>query len=136
MPEAASDHFVDAAIIVDALHAADFEAAIARLERQTVQKLHQAGHGFLSSKVSDIDALNRAGQSLQGEDFFQPRQTFLGIDVEDLGLSVRVQLAALVQRLQHMNFVTEARRPFKLQRRRSLLHRPVHFLQHRLLFPL
>ena len=57
--EPPGDHFVDAGEVVDPLHVADLEPLVAGLERQPVDELHQAGHGFAAGQVRDVDPFDR-----------------------------------------------------------------------------
>ena len=75
----------------------DFVAAIAGLERQAVEELHDAGDRFAAAEVGDIDAFDRPRRFGELEDFFQAGETLFRIDVEDFGLGVRVELAAAVE---------------------------------------
>ncbi len=58
----------------------------------------------------------------QIQHFLQPGQAFLRVDVEDLGLRVRVQFAAVVERFEHVDFVAQRGGLLELQRLRRFLH--------------
>ncbi len=64
--EPPGDHLVDAGRIVHALDRANPVSLVARLERQPVDELHQAGHGLAAGQVGDVDPLDgprRPGQT-------------------------------------------------------------------------
>ena len=58
LAETPGDHFADAGEVVDALDVADAEPPVARLERQAVEELHQAGDRFVAAEVGDVDAFD------------------------------------------------------------------------------
>ncbi len=85
----ARDDFVDTAVIVDAFHAADFVAAIPRLEGQSIDELHDAGDGFSATEMRDIDTFDRPRSLLQLEHLAETGEAFFRIDVENFRLGVR-----------------------------------------------
>ncbi len=108
---------------------ADLEAAVARLERQPVDELHQAGHRLAAAQVGDVDAFDRARRLGQLEHLLQPGQPLLGIDVKHFGLHVRVQFAALVERFEHVNLVAQPGRLFESQLGGRRLHLGLHLVE-------
>ena len=93
---------------------ADLEPPVVRLERQAVDELHQAGHRFAAGQMGDVDPFDRPRRVLQLEHFLQAGQPLLRVDEEHLGLDVRVQFAALVERFQHLDFVAQPGGRFEL----------------------
>src|SRR6185369_13663870 len=86
--ETARHHFVNAGEIVNALDVANAKSSIARLERQPVDELHEAGHRLVAAKVGNIDPLDCARLLGQLQDFLQAGQSLFGVDVKHLGLGV------------------------------------------------
>ena len=112
---------------------ADPQSPIARLERQAVDKPHHAGHRVRAGGVGDVDAFHGPRRGLQVQDLLQAGQALLGIDGKDLRLHVLVEFAALVERLQHKDLVTEPGRVFEAKLFRSRLHLCSHLAQQGLL---
>ena len=84
--------FVDAGHVVGPRHAANLHPLVTRLERQTVEKLHHARHGFRAGDVGDVDALDGA-RPRPGAAPSANRPAPLGIDREDFRLHVLFQLS-------------------------------------------
>ncbi len=130
---AASHDLVDTAKVVDSRHVPDLVASIARLERQPVNELDQAGHRLVALQVRDVNPLDGAWRGGQLQDFSQTSEPLLGINEEDLRLRMRFQFPALVERFQHLDLVPQSSGPFELQSRRGALHLVAHLLQQFLL---
>ena len=62
----------------------------------------------------------------QLEHLLQAGQPLLGIDVEHLGLGVRVELAAVVERFEHVDLVAQPGGLLELQRLGGRLHLVPH----------
>ncbi len=65
------DNFVNRAKIVDTLHALDAIASISGLERQSIDKLHEAGYRFVATQVRNVNAFDHARRFGQLQDFLQ-----------------------------------------------------------------
>ncbi len=63
------------------------------------------------ASVGDVDAFDRPRPLVQVQHLPQAGQPALRVDGKDLGLDVRFQLAALVERFEHLDFVAQPGRP-------------------------
>ena len=115
--------------------AADAHPPEARLERQPIDELHDAGHGVGAAGVGDVDAFDRPRLLLHPQDLLQAGEALLRIDGKDLRLDVGFQAAALVERFQQVDFVPQAGGLLELQFRRRRGHVFAHLAQERLSFP-
>src|SRR5438876_723067 len=85
-----STHLADRGEIVDSFDAANFEPFIARLERQPVNELHEAGNGFSPAEMGDIDSFDPSRRRGKFENFLKARQALARVDEKYFGLHVLV----------------------------------------------
>ena len=104
-------------------------AAIAWLEGQAVEELHDAGHGFAAAEVGDIDPFDRPRRFGQLEHLFQAGEPLFRVDVKDFGLGVGIEVAAAVERFEQLDFVAQAGGLLELQLLGGVLHFALHFGQ-------
>ena len=98
--EAARHHLADRGEVVDALDRLDAVAAVARLERQAVDELHQRRHRVLPPRWAMSTPSMVRGVCARPSTLRRPTQALLRLDGEDLRLHVLLDLAALAQLLQ------------------------------------
>ena len=103
--KAPRDNFVDAGEVIDAGDRPNLEPLVAGLERQPVDEPHEAGDRFAAGQMGNIDPFDRPRRLGEMKHLPQPGETFLRIDVKDLGLGMLVEIAALVERFEHVDFV-------------------------------
>ena len=109
------DDLADRREVVDARHALDLVAAIARLERQAVDERHQRADHLGAAQVGDVDAIDRARNRVELQDLLQALQALARIDVKDLGLSMLGQVAAQVERAERLDLIAEPGRLLELK---------------------
>ena len=105
---------MDALKVVDAVDCLDAVPLVARLERQAVDKLHEAGHRFVARQMGNVDSLDHAWRGLEPQHFFKASQPLLWVDQKNFRLHVVFQVAPLVERFEQPNLIAEPGRFFKL----------------------
>ncbi len=88
---------MNAAKVIDAGHALDFESTITRLERKPIDELDETGDRFAAAQMRNVDTFDRTWCFLELEDLLESRESFFGIDMKHFGLGVCIQFAAPVQ---------------------------------------
>jgi hypothetical protein len=126
------DDFVNRRVIVHAGHLANAKSAVARFERQPVDELDQAGHGLGSRQVGNVDSLDRPRLFRQLEDLLQPRESFFGVLVKNLGLLMLFEVAAVGDGFQHLDLIAEPGSLFESPRVGGRLHFSSHLSKQRL----
>ena len=109
LAESPGDHFADARVVVDALDVANAKPPIARLERQAIEKLHQAGDRFVAAQVGDVDAFDVSRPVFELEDFLQAGEPLLRIDVRTPRAARALSSSPRSRRLSSMSISSRSR---------------------------
>ncbi len=120
---------MDAAKVINALNFSNFESSIARLERQTVNELHETRHGFTTPQMGDVDAFNRAGRLIQLQHLTQSGQTLFGSIWKTSGCAC---VSNSPRRSSVSSIWISSRKPgrfFKILSARCFLHFVAHLFQ-------
>ena len=120
------DDFVDGAEIIDPLDALDLITPVSGFERQAIEELDQRGDGVLAAQMRDIDPFDDPRVAIHAEHLAQGSHATFGIDVEDLGLGMGVDLPTAIEVLQEPNLIAELGSFLEIQ----LLGRLEHLLAH------
>ena len=97
---------MDTAVVVNSGNVFNFKPAIPWLERHAVNKPHQARYRVTSPKMGNIYTFDCSRGLLQLQYFLQSGETFLGINVKDLG----VERGYPVRRADRVNSTFQFRR--------------------------
>ena len=91
------NHLVNRSEIVDAFDSLDLVTPISRLKRESIEKLNQRGHRVLASQVCDVDPFDHPWVAIHTEHLAQGSHAPLWVDVKNLRLSMRIDLAASIE---------------------------------------